>query len=250
MTASTDWPAYLDTFHAANPGITEDVVARCAVDGGSPYDWLIDGLDPSAPILDIACGSGSAKPTDAHRWIGVDLSAAELQRARGDGRVTVILGDATNLPVPDACFDAITCSMALMLVDPLDRAVAEICRALRPGGRLLLLLPARSPLTVRDRITYLRLFWAARSTTKFPPSPLRHRAANALAAHGLEVESDQHRRFSYPLIGTADAERFVNSWYLPGTPPERRAAAGERAAALAPTSIGVPFRRVIACKPR
>ncbi|MGI8757181.1 MAG: class I SAM-dependent methyltransferase [Acidimicrobiales bacterium] len=248
MTKSAGWDAYLEGFHRACPGITEDVLMRCVADGRTPYSWLTDGVGSAATILDVACGSGPTMPTGADRWIGIDRSDAELRRARSSGKTAVILGDATRLPVPAASVDVVTCSMALMLVRPLDQSLTEISRVLRPGGRLLLLLPARRPLTVVDRLSYVRLFWAARSTTKFPPTELRRNAQRALGRHGLHVESDDTRRFAYRLDGVAAADRFVDSWYLPGVSAKRRAHGRARAARLAPIDIGVPFRRVVARK--
>ncbi len=250
MTDSTDWGVYLDSFHRANPGITEDVLTRCVADGSTPYSWLTDGLDSSATILDVACGSGPTMPAGADHWIGIDLSESELRRAQSSEKFAVILGDATKLPVPDLSVDVVSCSMALMLVRPLDLSLAEISRVLRPGGRLLLLLPARRPLTMADRLSYVRLFWAARSTTKFPPTELRRSAERALGRHGLRVESDDTRRFAYRLDGVAAADRFVDSWYLPGVSAERCAHARARATRLSPRDIGIPFRRVIARKKR
>ena len=242
----TDWDDYLDDFHAGRPGITEDVLVRCEANGDTPYTWLIDGLDASARILDLACGSGPAMPAGADRWTGIDRSEPELRRARTSGRPTVILGDATMLPLPGGTIDIVTCSMALMLVRPLDRCLAEIARVLRPGGRLVLLLPSRGPLGARDVLAYARLFWAARSTTRFPLTPLRRHLERALDRHGLLVESDDRRRFAYALDGVAAAERFVDSWYLPGVSAQRRARACDRAARLVPADIGIPFRRVTA----
>lgn len=246
MTDATDWPSYLAAFHATNPGITEDVLGRCSSDGRSPYAWLTETIDQSASILDLACGSGPAKPDGAQRWIGLDLSTAELDRARRNGNTALVVGNATSLPIPDASIDAVTCSMALMLVQPLDHALTEVRRVLAPGGRLLLLLPARRPLSFADRIAYLRLFWAARSTTKFPPTELRGHAADALVRHGLQVESDETRRFGYSLRTSVEADRFVDSWYLPGVSQARRGAACARARTMSDTTIGIPLRRVIA----
>ena len=103
----------------------------------------------------------------------------------------------------------------------------------------------RAPLTMADRRRYLCLFWAARSTTKFPPTALRSRAGATLASAGFDVEADEARRFGYPLEGPEDADRFVDSWYLPGTTAHRREAARRRAADLAPAVIGIPLRRMI-----
>lgn len=246
MPNPTDWPSYLAEFHATNAGITEDVLNGCSLHGRSPYAWLTETVDPSRRILDLACGSGPAKPNGAQQWIGLDLSAAELARARSGGNGTLIRGDATALPIPDANVDTVTCSMALMLVQPLDRALAELHRVLKPGGHVLLLLPAHRPLRVADRLAYLRLFFAARSTTKFPPSALRRHAAESLARHGMLIESDQSRRFTYWLAKPSDADLLCDSWYLPGVSPRRRGAARDRARAMIPGPIGIPLRRIIA----
>lgn len=236
-------------FHAERPGITEDVLARCTDDGGDgtgPYAWLLDGVDPGAVIVDLGCGSGPARPDGALRWVGLDRSVAELARARVAGRTAVARADAGSLPVPTGAADVVTCSMAMMLVRPLDAALAEVARVLRPGGELRLLLPARRPLTLRDRLRYLPLFWAARATTSFPPTPLRRHAHDRLRRFGLPVHTDGARRFVLDLDGVADAERLVDSWYLPRVPEHRRAAARARAAALVPTTFGLPLRRVVA----
>jgi SAM-dependent methyltransferase len=241
-----DWDTYLDEFHARNPGITEEVLARCTAGQATPYGWLLDGVDPSARIVDLGCGSGPARPTGAHRWVGLDRSVGELRRARETGRSAVVLGDATRLPIADGTVDVVTCSLALMLVRPLDEALAEIHRSLRDGGQLRLLLPTPGPLTAADRVRYLQLFWAARSTTKFPPTSLRKRAGATLERANLRVESDESRRFDHPITGPSDADRFVDSWYLPGTTTARRDAARSRARAMVPVTMGIPLRRVIA----
>ncbi len=249
MTA-TDWDAYLDEFHARNPGITEEVLARCTAHQATPYDWLLDGVDPSARIVDLGCGSGPARPADALRWVGLDRSVGELHRAQEVGKSAVILGDASRLPIADGTVDVVTCSLALMLIRPLDDALREIHRVLREGGELRLLLPTPGPLTAADRMRYLRLFWAARSTTKFPPTPLRRKAVATLERADLRVESDESRRFDHPITDPSHADRFVASWYLPGTTAARRDAARSRARAMVPVTMGIPFRRVIARRDR
>ena len=104
-------------------------------------------------ILEIAVGTGRNLPfypKDA-RLTGIEPSPKMLaiarQRAReldieGDLRV----GDAQNLPFPDASFDTVVATLALCTIPDDGRAVAEAARILRPGGRLLLLEHVRSPL--------------------------------------------------------------------------------------------------------
>jgi SAM-dependent methyltransferase len=241
-----DWSAYLDEFHSAFPGITEDVLARCSSSHGNPYEWLTEGVDDQARLLDLGCGSGPARPGQATRWVGVDRSSKELQRAVELGRSAVVCGDITQLPVGDASHDVVTSSMSMMLVQPIDVAVGEIARVLRHAGELRLLLPTRSPLTMLDRLNYLRLFWAARSTTKFPPTTMRAAAEETLESSGFTVLSDDQVRFNYRVDDAAAGDLFVNSWYLPDTADERRAIARKQAGAMAPVHIGIPLRRIVA----
>ncbi len=76
--------------------------------------------------------------------IGVDFAAAMLQiardkvRARGL-RIPLVRGDATALPVPNASCDAASIGFGIRNVDRPERAVAELARVLRPGGRLAIL---------------------------------------------------------------------------------------------------------------
>ncbi len=241
-----DWNSYLDGFHASFPGITEDVLARCSSDQLTPYGWLTDGVDDGARMLDLGCGSGPARPPGAARWVGLDRSARELQRAAELRRGSLLRGDITQLPIGDRSVDVVTSSMTMMLVHPIDVALREIRRVLRDSGELRLLLPTSSPLTMLDRVTYVRLFWAARSTTKFPPTAMRAKARNTLESSGFTVLSDERLRFDHPVDDPTAADRFINSWYLPTTTDARRAAARERAETMAPFHIGIPLRRIVA----
>jgi SAM-dependent methyltransferase len=247
----TDWNDYLGRFHARHPGITEDVLARSFHGPLTPYRWLAADIDPAARLLDLGCGSAPARPEGAQRWAGLDRSHDELDRAAALDRGPLVRADMTTLPIADASVDVVTCSMAMMLVQPLDAALREVGRVLRPGGELRLLVPTPgpTPLTVNDAVTYLRLFVAARSTTKFPASPLRKSAAETLERHGYSIASDDRRRFEHPVDHPDDAQRFIDSWYLPTTSESRRMAARHRAQTLAPFRIGIPLRRIIARRP-
>lgn len=246
--APTDWPGFLARFHGERAGITEDVLGRAVgePDGRTPYGWLVEGLDPAGRVLDVGCGSGPARPPEARWWVGLDRSGGELARAEVAGRRPLVRGDATRLPLPTGSVDVVTAALSLMLVQPLDQALAEVARVLRPGGELRLLLPAQRPLSFADVVRYLRLFLALRATTSFPPSDLRTSTTEVLAEAGLAVERDEARRFERPLAVAADADRFVASWYLPDVAPERVGAAQGRARSMVPTTIGIPLRRVVA----
>jgi len=82
--------------------------------------------------------------------VGVDASGRLIDAAkRADTKGTYVVGDARNLPPETGeAFDATTCIMALMNIDPLNPVLAGMAARLRPGGTAVavILHPAfRSP---------------------------------------------------------------------------------------------------------
>jgi len=106
---------------------------------------------PGARVLDVATGTGDvaiafARDSEAGEVTGVDLAEGmlavgreKLARARLDGRVTLMEGDALALPFEDASFDVVTIAFGLRNLPDYAAGVAEMARVLRPGGRLLVL---------------------------------------------------------------------------------------------------------------
>jgi SAM-dependent methyltransferase len=247
-TPVTDWPRYLSDFHRRRPGITEDVLAASASPViGDPYDWVAAAVS-AGPVLDLACGSGPmwGRAPAARPWVGVDRSASELARGRGRGVDGVIRADATHLPFPEGTFATVVCSMALMILQPLESALAELTRVLMPGGVVVLLLPGRRPLGPRDLRRYARIMVAVRrSHLTYPNGRALRRLADRVGAHGLEIVVDGRRRFAFPLTDLPATRRFVDSLYLPGVPPDRIRAAKTLAAPWEGSDIGIPLRRVV-----
>jgi SAM-dependent methyltransferase len=98
---------------------------------------------PGTRALDAGCGTGfqSALLTElGWQTHGVDVSAGLLAIARRrQPEAALALGTVEALPYPDARFDAIVCcGSTLSFVDDPARALVELGRVLRPGGRLLL----------------------------------------------------------------------------------------------------------------
>jgi ubiquinone/menaquinone biosynthesis C-methylase UbiE len=99
-------------------------------------------------VLDIGCGAGTdlllaaRQVGPAGRAIGVDMTEAMCERASkgaafcGLANVEVRPGDATRLPVEDRSVDVVISNGVLNLVPEKERAVAEIARVLKPGGRV------------------------------------------------------------------------------------------------------------------
>lgn len=105
---------------------------------------LLD-LDAGVSVLCIGCGPGYepvalADLVGEHgRVHGIDNSADILamaeERCAGLPGVTLERADATDLPVSDEGFDAGVASLVFEYCPDIDTAVAELYRALRPGGR-------------------------------------------------------------------------------------------------------------------
>ncbi len=105
-------------------------------------------LGDGARVLDVATGTGAqgfAFAGRAAEVVGVDLSPAMLRVARrkkakdGFANVTFVEADATELPFPDASFDAACISFALheMPMSVRERALGEMTRVTRPGGTIV-----------------------------------------------------------------------------------------------------------------
>jgi SAM-dependent methyltransferase len=248
MGPEPDWSTYLESFHTQRPGITEDILARCTdTSGSTPYSWLVGGIDPAARVLDLACGSAPTRPLLGPRWVGLDRSQAELARAIELGRTTVVRGDVSRLPIASCSVEVVVCSMALMLVQPLSMVLIEIHRVLVPGGELRALLPATSPLTMGDRLAYLRLALTTRSVPRFPPSPLRRGNIDAFLGAELRVTAEDRHRFAYPLRTGRDCQLFIDSWYTPNRALADSASPWPAVHGLS-TTIGVPLRRLRAVR--
>jgi SAM-dependent methyltransferase len=112
------------------------------------HDLLRHALAPPAAraglrALDAGCGTGFQTAVLAELGYaahGLDLSAGLLDVARRTlDAVPLVRGDVEALPYRDGVFDAVTCcGSTLSFVPDAARALRELGRVLRPGGRLLL----------------------------------------------------------------------------------------------------------------
>src|SRR4030095_8410359 len=91
-------------------------------------------------VLDACCGTGDLALADARaggRVTGLDFSERMLERAgRKAPEFDWVNGDLLALPFPDASFDAATVGFGVRNVDDIERALRELRRVLREGGRL------------------------------------------------------------------------------------------------------------------
>jgi SAM-dependent methyltransferase len=105
----------------------------------------LDRLSPpsGARLLDAGCGSGRTLDVLARfgRVTGVDISPIAVRAARARGH-DVREADILDMPLPDGRFDVVTCLDVLEHIRDDRRALAELLRVTRPGGAIVLTVPA------------------------------------------------------------------------------------------------------------
>ncbi|HEY9178018.1 MAG TPA: bifunctional demethylmenaquinone methyltransferase/2-methoxy-6-polyprenyl-1,4-benzoquinol methylase UbiE, partial [Flavipsychrobacter sp.] len=101
-------------------------------------------------ILDVATGTGdlaiAASKLNPEKIVGIDIAAQMLdvgrQKLKEKGLSELIsmqVGDSEALPFADNSFDAITCAYGVRNFEHLEAGLKEMCRVLRPGGKLAIL---------------------------------------------------------------------------------------------------------------
>ena len=123
----------------------EVAASYCGV--GNPF--TLGPINEGDVVLDVGCGAGvdtlfSAMITGpSGKVVGIDLTPAMLERAKKNLSMTDLKnvafkeGSVENLPFADEDFNIVTSNGALNLVPDKAKAFAEICRVLKPGGRLM-----------------------------------------------------------------------------------------------------------------
>lgn len=113
------------------------------------------GIGSGDRVLDVATGPGWIAAGAHERQatvVGVDLAESMVAIARRRyPDVDFRVADAEDLPFPDATFDIVVCNLGLPSFPRPERAVAEMVRVVRPGGRVALTThdqPAASALVV------------------------------------------------------------------------------------------------------
>lgn len=114
------------------------------------YTVMVANLREGSQVLDIAGGTGdlalafAKKVGRSGRVVHTDINEAMLRVGRDrllDAGVVLptLVCDAEQLPFPDEHFDVVSVAFGLRNMTHKDEALAEMCRVLKPGGKLLVL---------------------------------------------------------------------------------------------------------------
>ena len=171
---------------------------------------------PGDRVLDAACGTGDLAVADARAGaagvVGLDFSGAMLARARRKApELEWVQGDLLKMPFEEGSFDAVTIGFGIRNVSELERALRELRRVLRHGGRLAILEITRPRGPLRpfyslwfDRIVPLlgRLLPGGEAYTYLPASVKRFPPAEELAEmmRAAGFEDVQFRRLGGSIV--------------------------------------------------
>lgn len=143
---------------------------------------------PGEYVLDLAAGTGTSSAPFAAAGATVfptDLSMGMLRtgKERQPG-LSFVRGDATQLPYRDGVFDAVTISFGLRNVEDTARALRELRRVTRPGGRVVICefsAPVWGPFRKLYQDTYLRQVMPLLSRISSDPESYDYLAETILA---------------------------------------------------------------------
>ena len=132
------------TFYDRSQNITRRLITAFQ----RPTEWL--DIPQGGVALDVGSGPGNVTASLARAAgpdglaLGVDISEpmlARAARAEAGPQVGFLRADAQRLPFRDATFDAVVSIAMLHLIPEPSAALAEMARVLRPGGRIVVMVP-------------------------------------------------------------------------------------------------------------
>lgn len=127
---------------------------------------------PGEDVLDVGCGTGESTREAAAAGanaLGVDVSEQAIAKARELGGAAFEVADAQAHPFPAGAFDVVLSRFGAMFFPDPPAAFANLARALRPGGRLVLLV-----WQTRDRNEWYSVLHDAVAPGSTPPPPGPH----------------------------------------------------------------------------
>lgn len=179
-------------------------------------------LAPGMEVLDLASGTGEPALSLAQavgpqgRVVATDLVPQMLEAARqnaaaqGLDNMEFRMADAESLPFPDGEFDRVTCRFGIMFFPDIPKAMAEVHRVLKPGGRVCFAVFG----SLEENPIFLVSLGSFLKRVKMPPLPPdaphifrfadETKLANALSSAGFRDVSTNKQRVTFPWPGPAE----------------------------------------------
>jgi SAM-dependent methyltransferase len=184
---------YASTFARATRGFIDDLLDAAQI-GAAMH------------VLDLACGPGDVAAAAAGRGalpVGLDFSSAMIELARAGHRgIRFEEGDAEALPFANKSFDAVVANFGVHHVPEPIRALHEMYRVLRPGGRVAFTAWAAPTENIAWRLLYDAI--SAHGDLA---------AANAPPPGGsLRLPTDLLRLMNAAEFGETEAKRVHREW--------------------------------------
>lgn len=164
------------------------------------------GIPPEARVLDVGTSSGTnlrmLRDSGIRDVTGLDMSPEAARYCAEKGLGPVEVGDVTKMPFPDRSFDLVLATDIIEHVEDDLAALREVERVLKPGGRVLLTVPAFQTLWgFQDEISHHK--------RRYRREPLLERVRQA----GLLPGQDFH--FNYLLFLPIWLWRQATRFYKP-----------------------------------
>lgn len=192
---------------------------------GAGDDLAALAIGPNDRVLDVGCGAGAvslamARAAPGATIVGVDRETGYVAHARsraaerGIANASFQTGEALSLPFPDASFDIVWSKHVLQWIADNGRALAEMVRVVRPGGRVVAgnfdgFLLQHWPCDDALQAMIERWFETARARMGFDPRLGRKLAPMFVAAGLCEIDVTARADAVFSGLG-GDPERQWN----------------------------------------
>ncbi len=104
------------------------------------YQHIVELMSGEGTVLDVGCGSSRIIGALPPGSVALDVLLRKVRYARKFGR-PLVQGTGFQLPFADASFPCVVCSQVIEHVPMASPILGELCRVLKPGGRLILGTP-------------------------------------------------------------------------------------------------------------